>query len=189
MRGGGGGKRGNERIWADAEGAAQANGMHRPGGTRSKEAAPVCIAAVLTRPTCCSPSQLRLLQVQDRPDVPALEGWREEPKVQLLNLAYDLTPAGGEEHHIRCTCARAAAVHACARWPTSCCYHRLPPQDVRRLQPHPTHPSHTQSPPPCPPLSPADVVSVVVTEMGAVPPSSVAVILREAQRDASSAGP
>ncbi len=32
----------------------------------------------------------------------------------------------------------------------------------------------------------ADVVSVVVTEMGAVPPSSVAVILREAQRDASS---
>ncbi|PRW20512.1 translation initiation factor eIF-2B subunit delta isoform A [Chlorella sorokiniana] len=68
-----------------------------------------------------------LAKVQDRPDVPALEGWREEPKVHLLNLAYDLTPA--------------------------------------------------------------DVVSVVVTEMGAVPPSSVAVILREAQRDASSAGP
>lgn len=71
--------------------------------------------------------QEQLAKVQDRPDVPALEGWREEPKVQLLNLAYDLTPA--------------------------------------------------------------DVVSVVVTEMGAVPPSSVAVILREAQRDASSAGP
>ena len=32
-------------------------------------------------------------------------------------------------------------------------------------------------------LMPPDCVSVVVTEMGAVPPTSVAVILREAQRD------
>lgn len=32
-------------------------------------------------------------------------------------------------------------------------------------------------------LCPADFITVVVTEMGAVPPTSVAVILREAQRD------
>ena len=32
-------------------------------------------------------------------------------------------------------------------------------------------------------LMPADCASVIVSEMGAVPPTSVAVILREAQRD------
>jgi translation initiation factor eIF-2B subunit delta len=34
-------------------------------------------------------------------------------------------------------------------------------------------------------LLPADFVTVVVTEMGAVPATSVAVILREAQRDSA----
>jgi hypothetical protein len=73
-----------------------------------------CLPALC--PLACLP-----LQVQDRPDVAPLQGWEQEDKVHLLNLAYDLTPA--------------------------------------------------------------DFVTVVVTEMGAVPPTSVAVILREAQRD------
>lgn len=34
-------------------------------------------------------------------------------------------------------------------------------------------------------LTPPDVVNVVITEMGAVPPTSVAVILRESVRDAA----
>ena len=34
-------------------------------------------------------------------------------------------------------------------------------------------------------LTPADVVNVVISEMGAVPPTSVAVILRESVRDAA----
>lgn len=34
-------------------------------------------------------------QVQDRPDLPPLEGWAGAPKLHLLNLAYDLMPAGG----------------------------------------------------------------------------------------------
>ncbi len=34
-------------------------------------------------------------------------------------------------------------------------------------------------------ITPADVVTVVISEMGAVPPTSVAVILRESVRDAA----
>lgn len=88
---------------------------------------PLRCGAYANVPSQHPPPHLRLLQVQDRPDVPALEGWREEPKVQLLNLAYDLTPAGASwwwDHDVglfpRCTLS--PPLNSCSSV-RACCLH------------------------------------------------------------------
>ena len=136
-----------------------------------------------------------------------LEGWRAEPKVHLLNLAYDLTPAGGwrrcKEGGVGGAGRQAAALAGrllagwCCRAGGLGCLQQSPAcaGSIPARMPAswavttPRARNLLTPPPPLPYPPPPDVVSVVVTEMGAVPPSSVAVILREAQRDASASTP